>query len=203
MHPKLKINSFISDSASDNYPTYELLNRWDISAIIAFNPKNKGNNKYPKHLSLDDNGVPLCPAGNKMISWGFDPDRCRMKWRCPRVLGKAILSTTCASCSPSKYGRTIHIKPSWNLRFFTRIPRASDLWKLLFKQRTAAERINNRILNHYNLKNSRSRGKKRIAFHSALAAINIHLDAWLDASAEQLDNFFNLILAIYTKLQTK
>jgi len=46
------------------------------------------------------------------------------------------------------------------------------------KQRTAAERINNRILNHYGIENAHSRGKKRISFFSTIAAINIHLDAW-------------------------
>jgi len=47
------------------------------------------------------------------------------------------------------------------------------------KERTAAERVNNRILHHYGLENSKVRGKKRISFLATLDAFNIHLDAQL------------------------
>jgi len=193
LHPNVTINSFISDSASDNYPTYELLHYWDINAVIALNPKNTGNFTYPPAISIDDNGTPICPAGNKMIFNGFCPDRCRFKWRCPRVLKKTVHSDCCDDCSPSKYGRTVYTKPDWDLRLFTRIPRGSFNWKSTFKQRTAAERVNNRILTHYNLKNTHSRGKKRISFFATLNAVNLHLDAWIVSCAKQLDLLFTSI----------
>ena len=129
-----------------------------------------------------------------MIFNGFCPDRCRFKWRCPRVLGKVSLSNICFSCSPKPYGRVIYTKPTWDLRLFTRIPRASQNFKNLFKQRTAAERLNNRILYHYNLQNSHSRGKKRISFFATLAAINIHLDAWITNSEILIASLFFSIL---------
>ena len=44
-------------------------------------------------------------------------------------------------------------------------------------QRTAAERVNDRILIDYGVENASFRGKKRISFMITLAAINIHLDA--------------------------
>ena len=44
-------------------------------------------------------------------------------------------------------------------------------------ERTAAERVNDRILNDYGVGNSGRRGKQRIAFFTLIAAINIHLDA--------------------------
>jgi hypothetical protein len=47
------------------------------------------------------------------------------------------------------------------------------------KERTAAERVNNRILHHYRLENSKVRGKKRISFFATIAAFNVHLDARL------------------------
>lgn len=47
------------------------------------------------------------------------------------------------------------------------------------KERTAAERVNNRILNHYGLERSKTRGKKRISFFAAIAGFNVHLDAQL------------------------
>jgi len=177
LYPNLTIDTFISDSASDNYATYELLHHWHINAVIALNSTNKGNFKYPEHLHIDDNGVPICPAGHKMIHWGFcGKDRCRIKWRCPKACGRLDCSQ---NCSPSAYGRTVYTKPDWDLRLFSTIPRGSALWKEKMNARTASERVNDRILNNYNIENAKTRGKKRISFFTTIAAANVHLDAQL------------------------
>lgn len=177
LYPNLNINTFISDSASDNYATYELLDNWNINAVIALNKTNSGNAKYPEYLDIDDNGVPVCPGGYLMEYWGFCKNRSRFKWRCPKACGYDC-DELCINCSPSSYGRVIYTKPAWDLRLFTKIPRGSAQWKNMMKQRTAAERVNNRILNHYGIEYSKTRSKKRISFFSTLAAINVHLDAW-------------------------
>lgn len=179
LYPNLCVDTFISDSASDNYATYKLLDKWGISAVIALNPSGSGNRKYPELLCINDNGVPVCPGGHKMVYWGFGQDRCRLKWRCPRVCGKCEPCAACKDCSPSSYGRVIYTKPDWDLRLFTKLPRGSKSFKDKMKERTAAERINNRILHHYGLENSMVRGKKRISFFATVAAFNIHLDAQL------------------------
>jgi hypothetical protein len=180
MHPELAINTFISDSASDNQPTYELLAQWDANAVIALGKAASGNRKYPGPLQYDGNGTPICPAGHKMIPYGYcAKDRNRLKWRCPRACGKTAPDAPCKNCSPSKYGRTVYTKPQWDPRLFTAIPRGSGKWKALMRERTAAERANNRILHHYGIEESKTRGKKRIAFFTTIAGINIHLDAQL------------------------
>ena len=179
LYPNLTVDTFISDSASDNYATYQLLNEWGINAVIALNKTNKGNRKFPSCV-VNPNGVPVCPAGHEMIRAGFcGKDRCRIKWRCPRVLGKCMIAKACLDCSDSAYGRVVYTKPSWDLRLFSRIPRGSEQWKSKMKERTAAERVNNRILHHYGLENSKMRGKKRISFLATIAAFNVHLDAQL------------------------
>ena len=180
LYPGLTIETFISDSASDNYATYQLLNEWGINAVIALNKTNEGNRKFEQCL-VNEKGTPVCPAGHEMVHNGFcGKDRCRIKWRCPRVCGKCGYSDACGSCSPSPYGRVVYTKPDWDLRLFTRIPRGSPKFKETMKQRTAAERVNNRILNHYGLEKSKVRGKKRISFFATIAAFNVHLDAQLD-----------------------
>jgi hypothetical protein len=179
LYPNLDIDSFISDSASDNYATYELLHEWDINAVIARKKTNDGNRSFPECV-VNNHGVPVCPAGHDMVRAGFcGKDRCRIKWRCPRVLGKCERSDACDSCSPKPYGRVVYTKPDWDLRLFTRIPRGSEQFKSIMNERTAAERVNNRILNNYGLNNSKARGKKRISFFATVAAFNIHLDAQL------------------------
>jgi hypothetical protein len=178
LYPNLVIDTFISDSASDNYATYELLNEWNIKAVIALNKTNKGNLIYPQ-CTVNDKGIPICLSGHEMVHWGFCQDRCRIKWRCPQACGKCDPTAACVNCSPSPYGRVVYTKPEWDLRLFTRIPRGSEHFKQVMKKRTAAERVNNRILHNYGLENSKMRGKKRISFFATIAGFNIHLDAQL------------------------
>jgi hypothetical protein len=179
IYPNLSVDTFISDSASDNYATYQLLNEWDINAVIALNKTNTGNKKF-KDCVVNNVGVPICPGGHEMVRDGFcGKDRCRIKWRCPLALGKCDVCKACLDCSDSAYGRVVYTKPDWDLRLFSRIPRGSVQWKSKMKERTAAERVNNRILHHYGLENSKVRGKKRIAFFATVAAFNVHLDAQL------------------------
>jgi hypothetical protein len=178
LYPALRVETFISDSASDNYATYELLDKWNINAVISLNQNNTGHFKYEGPLTLNDDGTPICPGGNKMVSRGFcGKDRCRLKWRCPKACDKPY--ENCTNCSRSPYGRTVYTKPDWDLRLFTKIPRGSLKWKARMNERTAAERVNNRILNHYGIENSRVRGKKKISFFTSIAGFNIHLDAQL------------------------
>ena len=179
LYPNLVVDTFISDSASDNYATYRLLNEWGINAVIALNKTNTDNRTYEECL-VNENGVPVCPGGHTMVNWGLMVnDKCRIKWRCPMVLGKCDICAACLDCSDSAYGRVVYTKPDWDLRLFTKIPRGSDRFKQKMKERTAAERVNNRILHHYGLENSKVRGKKRISFFATIAAFNVHLDAQL------------------------
>jgi hypothetical protein len=181
LSPNLTIDTFISDSASDNYATYKLLNHWDINPVIALSGDNRGNTKYPPALNLDHNGIPICPSGHKMLYHGYCKGRHRIKWRCPRSFTRLGLTDIppCEGCSKSPYGRVIYTKTDWDIRLFTRIPRGSDVWKAKMNQRTAVERINNRILHDYGIENDSTRGKKRISFMITVAAVNIHLDAQL------------------------
>ena len=180
LYPRLSLEVFVSDSASDNYATYRLLDHIGTKGVIALNKTKFRKKKYPGISGLDKNGAPLCPAGHPMVNYGFcGKDRCRIKWRCPRACGKVEKSEFCDSCSPSPYGRVCYTKPQWDPRLFTKIPRGSAKWKSIMKQRTACERVNNRILNDYGLEKSKVRGKKRYAFYAMIAGINIHLDAQL------------------------
>lgn len=86
---------------------------------------------------------------------------------------------TCIKTGASSRGRTIYLKPDWDFRLFTRIPRGSLLWKSKMNERTACERVNNRILHNYGLEASKVRGKGRISFFMTIASFNIHLDAQL------------------------
>jgi len=171
-----KFNTFIGDSAFDNYPTYELLDHWKISPIIALNLRAKANYKYYQPI-LNNKGIPICEANNEMIYDGPSYTRRRVKWRCPLATNKINHCPNKPNCSPSDYGRTHHTNFDDDIRLFTPIARGTKKWKNLMKTRTGAERINSRILNDYSIENTKARGKKHWSWWILISNINIHLDA--------------------------
>ena len=62
LYPNLHLNTFISDSASDNYATFKLLHHWGIDAVIALNEKNKGIPNTRPLLTLIKMVLPFAEA---------------------------------------------------------------------------------------------------------------------------------------------
>ena len=104
------------DSAHDNIPTYELLDRWDINALIDINGRAKSSENAPADITFDKTGHPFCPAGHKMCPWGNDPIKDAHKYRCPLKCGRIDSCPHTRKCSPGKYGRTIYIKNHGDLQ---------------------------------------------------------------------------------------
>ena len=176
----LKVSVFIGDSAHDANALYTLLDDYGSKPVIDL--KNKPSALIP----LNKQGIPLCPKGFLMQYWGFDEKRCRFKWRCPKITGKKRKRNKidCKSpCTNSSYGFTCYTKPEWNRRIFTHIPRGSALWKQMYNKRSVSERVNKRY-NDYGLVSARVR-ENCYWYHLAhLAAMNMHLNAWIAQELE-------------------
>lgn len=171
------IQNICFDSANDNYSTYELCQEWNIIPFIDLNGKTGSKPKYPTLVEINKKGIPICIGGHQMVHNGYCKGRKRHKWRCPLKMNKVSSCSKKEECSPSKYGRVIYTKPDWDIRLFPVVARGSKQFIKTYNQRTAAERINNRLLNDYNLESMRIRSKKRYSFFSMIIGICIHLDA--------------------------
>lgn len=163
------------DSAMDNMPTYRLLKDRGIHAFIDLNSRRGRPKTIPDTIRIDKNGTPLCNEGIPMVPNGYDKSTGYLMWRCP--FGKDHLSKCPHSCSKAKYGRVIKTRPEWDIRLYTDIPRGTEAYKKTYSQRTATERINNRILNDYGLHRMKIHTKKHYSFFVTLIGICIHLDA--------------------------
>ncbi len=164
------------DSAHDNIPTYQLLERWDINALIDINGRAESSGNAPDDITFTKEGHPVCRAGHEMCPWGNDPLKDAHKYRCPLKCGRISSCPHEAGCSSGNYGRTVYIKNHASLRFQPRIPRDSEKYKSIYSERTACERINNRVLNDYYLQHLKIRGKDHFSFWAMLIGICIHLD---------------------------
>ena len=165
------------DSAHDNIPTYELLEHWDINALIDINGRAKSSENAPDDITFNKEGHPLCRAGHEMCPWGNDPVKDAHKYRCPLRCGCVSFCPYEAECSPGSYGRTAYIKNHADLRFHPRIPRDSDQYKIIYSERTACERVNDRVLNDYCLQHLKICGRDHFSFWTMIIDICIHLDA--------------------------
>ena len=114
---------------------------------------------------------------------GKDPIKDARKYRCPLKCGRIDSCPHAGQCSPGSYGRTVYIKNNGDLRFQTRIPRDSEEYKKIYAERTACERINDRVLNNYCLQYLKIRGRDHFSFWTMLIGICIHLDARCKAAS--------------------
>jgi hypothetical protein len=183
LYPELVFNTFLGDSAHDNYPTYNLLRAHSVSPISALNERHTGHYQLASNFTTDGTGVPVCPVGEQLVAAGFCPDRCRQKWRCPRATQHRPRPCQCA---PSAYGRVFYTKLEADPRLFTQPPRDSKAWKQAYKRRTSVERSHKRKKLDFHLEQARVRSRRQWAVRIFLMAIGQHALAWVDLFEQAL-----------------
>jgi hypothetical protein len=179
------IEKILLDAAHDAEPIYELFEHHNVEPFIDLNVRTKKNFSTESDIQISPTGVPICPIGKEMKPNGFDKSQNRQKWRCPLACGTTITCET--PCSKAKYGRTFHTFKKDNLRLFTKTPRSSEKWKLIYKRRTSVERSNKREKIDYHLEAGRHRSSKK--WYIRLYAIMMcqHIDAWYSSQKETLN----------------
>lgn len=137
---------------------------------IYLNVRSKKNkeSKGASDIQISPMGIPLCPKGTPMKPNGRDYKRHLSKWRCTPTCG----------CSTAKYGRTFYTKTSDDPRLFTKTPRDSKKWKLIYKRRSSIERSNKREKIDYKLESGKHRSTMMWYLRIYGIMICQHIDAW-------------------------
>lgn len=193
-YPNWKFGEALLDSAFDAYPIYEMLEHYDVSAIIDLNPRRSKKFIY-NEMDIGLDGVPVCPIGRKMLDWGKDKKRYRRKWRCPAAVGKWKCPTP---CSESSYGRTFYTSTKDNPRFFPRVKRDSKEWYRRYALRTGVERCIKRQKIDYHLEDSKGRSSRHWVIRTYCIGMCQHADAWTKEAEK--NNFSNLHPIVKTLL---
>lgn len=168
-HPKIKINSASMDAAYDNHEIYRFaIEDIGVSPIIALNPRGRVEAITSSSLYLTDDGSYTCFAGFKVVYWGKEEKRGRLKFRCPQALGKCQCLFR-PDCSQSSYGRTFYLHPKRDYRLIGPIPRGSDSWQEKYNARTSVERAYSEGKGSHRLDNLRVRGLAKVEIHTYLA----------------------------------
>jgi len=168
-HPEIKIDSASMDSAYDAYENYRfVIEEMGTVPIIALNPRGKVDAITDGSLYLSGDGIYTCYAGFKVVYWGKDKKRGRLKFRCPAAVGRCQCLFR-SSCSLSPYGKTFYLHPGRNYRLIGPIPRGTDLWQEKYNARTSVERAYSEEKGSHHLANPRVRGLARVRTHVYLA----------------------------------
>ena len=144
--PDYTVSKVLLDSAHDAMPYYDYCKANNITPFIDLNWKCGRPPVYKDDISINSDGIPLCPKGFPMKRAAVEPRKGRIKYRCPKITAKGgTPHCTCTEpCSDAKYGRNVHLVLKDNPRLFNTPPRGSEEWKLEYNARTSAERCNKR-----------------------------------------------------------
>jgi len=176
------------DKAYDANAFYELLAILGIAPLIPINTGNLSPNP-PGKFKRDEKGCPLCPGGVPMKLRGASHNRGHNTYICPakyqgRTNGKIVWKVNMERCPlgklcepDSKMGPLLYLRFNEDYRYNPIVPRESNKFKELFKQRSSPERLfsqwekpilSSRIHRRHHLYQMRL----------TCAAINIHAKIW-------------------------
>ena len=168
-HPETPINTSSMDSAYDSYENYRFaIEDIGTAPIIALNPRDRADAITRGSLYLSEDGSYTCVAGFKVVYWGKDKKRGRLKFRCPAAVGRCQCLFR-ATCSLSHYGKTFYLHPNRDYRLIGPIPRGTDLWQEKYNARTSVERAYSEEKGSHHLANPRVRGLAKVKIHVYLA----------------------------------
>ncbi len=168
-HSEIKIDFASMDAAYDSYENYRFaIEDMGTIPIIALNSRGRVDAITDGSLYLSGDGTYTCYAGFKVVYWGKDKNRGRLKFRCPAALGRCqcLFHPT---CSLSPYGKTFYLHPERDYRLIGSIPRGTDLWQEKYNARTSVERAYSEEKGSHRLANPRVRGLPRMKIHVYLA----------------------------------
>jgi hypothetical protein len=136
-------------------------------------------------LALSKNGIPLCPAGVEMASWGSaGPDRkvfiCPVKANRRDCCPLAPEGQPDWRCRPDqKWGPSVAVKVSDNPRLCPPVPRNSSSFQKLLNHRSGCERSNAMKKGRFKLEEARHRRASFWLIRLHLVAILQHALAWV------------------------
>jgi len=148
---KTRTVGLAADTAYDASALYELAELLGAPPIIPLNPATAPT--YDDDIERDAEGRPLCPGGAPMRCHGWSNRDRKVVYNCPaktatRRGGKHMYvwrPERCPlgeKCEPDTVlGPLVNIRPGGNPRMNLPIPRESEKWKALYRDRTTCERF--------------------------------------------------------------
>ncbi|MEO0226753.1 MAG: transposase [candidate division WOR-3 bacterium] len=153
-HPTIKVTKVFGDAGFDANENFEkVLKDLEAKPYIAINTRGKENPSLNQNLYLDKEGYLCCLSGRRLVYWGEERRRRRVKYRCPIAVsgGDCLFAPL---CNRGKYGRSFYIGDDSNYRLQGIVVSSRKSWKEEYaKKRARIEAENGILKNNRGMKN--------------------------------------------------
>jgi len=159
---KVRVKKAIADAGYDTGANISFSEENKIEPFIASNPRNSKHSTFLSQLTVTAEGEVFCPAGRKLLYWGKEKRRERIKFRCPLIKegGECLFKT---SCWKGRYGRSFYLSNFHSLSEKMKIFRTTRKFKRIYKKRQAIERFFSLLKENFSLERKmKVRGTARV-----------------------------------------
>ena len=175
--PDQRIATLAYDKAADDNRVHRLLSKENIKPLIQNRSlwKEEHEKMLPGHdgnsnVVYDEAGTLHCydrtskpMVRHRMAYIGHEPSRQTLKYRCP-ARHEGWKCPHDAQCNAGKkYGKTVRVDRTIDLRRFPPIPRATKKFERMYKGRTSVERVNARLKLFWGVDDGNITGARRFA----------------------------------------
>jgi hypothetical protein len=186
------VHAAVYDKGLDARGIYTFLAAKQIAPIIALNPR-RGEHPTPTGTGtqVNDDGVPLCPAGLPMRRHSSDTYSHRIYYNCPvkrptqrqgqlEWIAHVAACPRHVLCQPdSRMGPVVYVRTADDPRLYPPIPRDRAAFKDVMAQRTGCERSNSLKKVTYRLSERPCRSATHFLIRLALVSLLEHAQVWL------------------------
>jgi len=171
-HPEVKVKKVFGDAAYDSNENFKTVIK-ELAAIpyIAINSRGKKNPFITENVYLDEAGHLCCLSGKRLVYWGQEKKRKRVKYRCPIAVegGDCLFASL---CNRSKYGRSFYIGKDSEYRLQGIALNGKKSWKKEYaKKRSRIEAENGILKNNRRMKNFHFRRLAKIRMFVLLCCL--------------------------------
>lgn len=208
-----KISHAVYDAGHDALGNYEYLTESNIIPVIALNPR-KGVNPSASGTAemVNEEGVPICPAGMLMRFHGYIKNKHRIIYNCPvkrptHKDGQHLWNAFPEECpnnalcdADTKMGPVVYVKTSDDPRLYPPLPRSSAKFSELMSKRSCCERSNSVKKVTYRLGERPCRSQAHFLVRLYLVSIIEHAKAWF---ADEMELVNGDPLALISKFKAR
>jgi hypothetical protein len=183
--PDRRIQTLAYDKAADDNHVHRLLSKAQIKPLIQNRSlwKEEHEKMLPGHdgnsnVVYDEAGTLHCydrtstpMVRHRMAYIGHEPSRQTLKYRCPARHEGWECPHDSQCNAGKKYGKTVRVDRTINLRRFPPIPRATKKFERMYKGRTSVERVNARLKLFWGVDDGNITGARRFVAQVGLVMV--------------------------------
>jgi hypothetical protein len=197
-HLSFTARAVVYDSGQDALGIYHFVQAKHLAPVIALNPRH-GDHPTPSGTAkqVNDQGVPLCPAGLPMRRHSDNPKRSRLYYNCPvkrpthqdghvQWLTHTEACPHQVLCQPhTQMGPVVYVRTHDDPRLYPPISRESREFKTLMARRTGCERSNSLKKVTYRLGERPCRSATHFLVRLYLVSLLEHAQVWVAQDRKQ------------------